>query len=279
MNTKSTILGQQLAWARATGREADAKGYLSTYAENLFRKLAPGSEEAFREADGNELRGVRGRPAKMAALHSSSALAVNFFDYWAGSSLETVAAALGLRSVPNSFRFEVPLPTGLEGNPPNLDVVFHHSDGSVIGVESKFCEWLAPKSPRKVHFKPKYFPAGEGLWTRLELERAQQLAEAMHEGEKSFRYLDAAQLLKHMLGLANNHRGTSSLYYIFYDAEGREGEVHRREVDEFANLIGPDMPFQSMSYQRAFDRLKPSLGIRHADYVDYLERRYFPGIA
>src|SRR5258707_1392016 len=76
------------------------------------------------------------------------------------------------------------------------------ANGTPVGVESKFTEWLHAKTQQRETFKQKYFPDGPGLWQARGLRQSQALAQAMGSGAKVFRHFDAAQLLKHALGLA-----------------------------------------------------------------------------
>jgi hypothetical protein len=273
MSSKASLHQQQRAWAFGSGRQHDARDYLSSYELNLFQPLSENTLRAFTQGSGSELLPSGSRPAKMAALHSSSALAVNAFDYWSDKPLSHVASALGLPQTPSNFRFEAKFPTRLGGIPPNLDLAFFCPDKHVVGVESKFTEWLATKS-RKEPFKPRYFPADGQLWSRAGLPGAQRLAEAMHRQQKSFLHLDAAQLLKHMLGLAVCEPRRSSLYYLYFDCPGPEASIHRGEIEEFAEIVGADMAFYWLSYQQFFDRLRTALGDEHRDYVDYMASRY-----
>jgi hypothetical protein len=213
----------------------------------------------------------------MAALHSSSALAVNAFDYWSGKPLAPIASALGMRQSPSRFSFEAQFPTGLGGKPPNLDLAFLYPDNHILGVESKFSEWLTPRS--KAYFKAKYFPGDKLVWSQVGLPRAQRLAEKMQKQERVFGYLDAAQLLKHMLGLATAAPGQTSLYYLYFDCPGQESSIHRAEIEQFAEVIGSDMRFYWTSYQQFFGKLRASLGDEHRRYVDYVTRRYCQGSA
>jgi hypothetical protein len=50
--------------------------------DNLFQALNESTRKAFEQGSGSELQDTASRPAKIKALHSSSALAVNFFDRW-----------------------------------------------------------------------------------------------------------------------------------------------------------------------------------------------------
>ena len=201
MSATDDIIAQQRAWAASQGL-ADAAGYLSTVTANLRSALSPQAQQAFERGDGGELKDTASRPAKMRALHSSSALAVNVFDYWTGRDPAPLGGTLDLGGDARSLRFEAQFPTGLDGNPPNLDLAVVLANGTAVGVESKFTEWLHAKAQQREAFKPKYFPDGAGLWQARGLRQSQALAQAMGSGEKVFRHFDAAQLLKHALGLA-----------------------------------------------------------------------------
>lgn len=275
MNSKANLLDKQRSWAVQAGNSVDARGYLATVAENLYQPLSPGAERAFSIGSGSELIDTKLRPAKMKALHSSAALAVNFFDYWADRSPDSLLGALKLDLKSVSIEFEAQFPTGLGGNPPNLDVAFRCDGGVVVGLESKFSEWLTPKPPNKELFKPKYFSESGGLWSRKGLSACQALASQVQAGKASFRYLDVAQLLKHALGLATQHEGKFGLNYIFYDWPGPESLAHRAEVERFQALVGNDFRFLWNSYQEVYKRLSRAAGQEHLEYITYLGKRYF----
>jgi len=82
MPTKRDILLALRTWAARAGLVADGKGYLPCVEDNLFRPMSPGARTTFDRGSGSELKDRNGVPAKMRAVHSSSALAVNVFDYW-----------------------------------------------------------------------------------------------------------------------------------------------------------------------------------------------------
>ena len=277
MSTKSQLQLHQFDWATTAACSPDIRGYLASYELNLFQPLSKEAHRAFTEGSGSELLPKEGRPAKMAALHSSSALAVNAFDYWAGKPLSSIASALGIEQTPANLRFEAQFPTGLGGTPPNLDLAFTYPNGHILGVESKFSEWLTPKPSNKQYFKEKYFQEGKFLWTQAGLPNTQELADRLQKHEQVFRHLDAAQLLKHMLGLATAAPGQTSLYYIYYDCPGQESSIHRSEIEEFASLIGKDMKFYWASYQQFFGRLRTDLGDSHQQYMNYVTERYCRG--
>lgn len=272
MSTRQEVISRQSEWARGKGLAPDARGYLSTYGANLRQPLSPCALTCFQKGSGNELVDVGERPAKMRAVHSSSALAVNTFDYWVESP-DTALQALGLPAGGVCMKFEAQFETGLGGNPPNLDVSILWADGSVLGVESKFTEWLTPKAPGKELFKPKYFPPGPGLWASRGLVLCQELAQQLQDGSVRYGYLDAAQLLKHALGLACGGK-RFELYYLYFDFAGKQHSTHAAEAQDFAARIRADFPFHIATYQDVFKRLQ-ALAPQHHEYLEYLESRYF----
>jgi hypothetical protein len=271
----SSVKDQQSRWAKEHGLEIDVRGYVSDYAFNLFKPLTAKTKAAFENADGGELISQPRRPAKMSALHSSSALAVNVFDYWCDKEDRLpLQKALGLNVAIGQVEFEVKYPTGLPGNAPNLDVVLRLTSGETIALESKFTEWLTPKPPNKEWFKPKYFPRGEGIWAARGITKCQRLAEDLAAGAEGFRYLDAGQLLKHALGLSSSGE-SCSLFYIYYDCPGAESEQHRLEIERFEQRVGSEIGFRSLSYQDLFVALWQRGNGKDGDYWIYLMNRYF----
>ncbi len=273
MSVKSQILSKQLEWAAAAGLNPDQRGYLSSYEHNLFQPLNPQSKLAFDQGSGSELRDKPTGPAKMRALHSSSALAVNFFDAWVGSDTKPLMEIFGLETEPADIRFEGQYPTGLPGNPPNLDVVFELQSGLIVGIESKFTEWLTPKSTSKPAFKEKYFPAGAGVWDHVGLPETQRLAEEVQSKALVFRHLDAPQLMKHALGLATHCGSKFRLIYVYFDGAGRKGDTHRKEIKEFTGRINAELGFQAFSSQELIGKLQNRSGIPK-QYLEYLRARY-----
>ena len=96
MSPKTEIQSRQIQWAVSAGLDPDSRGYLPSYSENLFQVLNPKSKSSFDQGSGSELEDTPRRPAKMRALHSSSALAVNFFDTWVASENSPLLNALEL---------------------------------------------------------------------------------------------------------------------------------------------------------------------------------------
>lgn len=273
MSSKTDLFQHQRDWAEASGLIPDNRGYLSDVASNLLRPMAAKTKSAFECGSGSELQDTPTRPAKMKALHSSSALAVNVFDSWVSQDKSALQNALQIDKEISSVFFEGQFPTGLPGNPPNLDVTLELVGGFTIGIESKFSEWLTPKPKSKEPFKTKYFPPGHGMWSDRGLPASQELANQMNSGITLFRHLDAPQLLKHALGLATQLGDQFSLYYIYLDWPGKESKVHGEEVNRFAKFVGDELGFKVVTYQRLLLSLQNEPGV-DSNYLNYLGERY-----
>ena len=183
--------------------------------------------------------------------------------------------ALGLKRALSPLRFEAQFPTNLEGSPPNLDLAIELISGVTVGVESKFCEWLTPKPSKKECFKPKYFPRGKFIWKDQGLSGCQELALSIQRGVEKYRYLDAAQLLKHALGLATQLSNRFVLYYLYYDWSCTQSEQHKKELERFTNLLGEELRLHTLTYQELFSRLSSGPDNIDGRYLSYLRKRYF----
>lgn len=265
----------QRRWADACGVRYDAGGYVRDLADNL---RVPLSETARTELlRGSELAPGNTRPARIYSLCSSAALVVNAFDVWRGADAAPLLAALGVGGPGDAVvRFEEPIPTGLDGDPPTLDVAIDRSDGVRIAIESKYCEWLVRRPRNKAAFKDKYFPRGERIWEASGLPRCQALAEDVQAGRERFKHLHAAQLLKHSLGLAKGAR-RSVLVYLYFDAAGREAAAHRGEIERACARLVPEIDLRAVSYQALFAALRAAPAVDD-EYLDYLAQRYFPAL-
>lgn len=273
----SGVLSGQKAWAERQGYAVHEPGYLETVSQNIFGGLAMIARAAFLAADGGELSDVEGRPAKMRSLISSSALALNVFQHWALSATAPIGKALGLSGTVQGIEFERRLPTGTGRKPANLDVVLTMDDGAIVGVESKFTEWMRLSKKQPTSIAP-YVRNERTLWDEAALTGAVNLARAIRDGTESFKHLDVAQLLKHALGLRRAARRGWALRYVWFDASGEAGDTHRSELDRFRALVGGELNFQAISYQEL------AVGISHLpsvapQYLAYLRERYALGVS
>ncbi len=264
----------QKAWARSKDIAFDSRGYVESVEDNLWKPLTPRARRAFEAGAGKELSG------RMRALHSSSALTANLFDYWTVRDMRPLMVALEVDYVGGeTLDFEAQFDTGLPGNPPHLDVAVTQSSGFVIAVEAKFTEHMKRSTRGKSKFRTAYFPGPHQLWTEKGLPACQALAEELWAEERRgdwqrFEYLDPRQLLKHALGLATQLGNRFSLHYLYYDYLGDRAEAHRSEVDLFEERVGHELGFKALSYQELYARLG-AFGQVDRGYLDYLGNRYF----
>jgi hypothetical protein len=263
-----SVIEQQTRWAVSKGL-APKNAYMPSVTDNLHKDLSEGAKKDFERGSGGELRSRGLRPPKMWALRSSAALTANVFDYWRKRDPAPLQNALGLSDRITQIGFEEHFPTGLRGNPPNVDVVITLEGNKYVAIESKFTEWL---NPRERILDPKYFSSGE-LWTAQGLPNCQTAANDFKE-TGPFRFLDVPQLLKHALGLARKEAGAYALCYIYFDLHGPERERHADEVARFRDLVGGEIRFSALTYQQLFDRLAETVGPEDAVYLSYLQARY-----
>jgi hypothetical protein len=271
------ITEQQRQWATRAKVRASAKGYLPTVEANLWKPLHPKTRMEFQSGSGSELRNPKGRLAKMRALHSSAALACNFFDFWRERDKAVLTQALELTSPIVDLRFEMQLPTGLRGTPPNLDLFLALASGEFVAVESKFTEQYAAKS-NTPPFKAKYVADKVQLWADVGLQSCQRLVTGIVDGEQAFDRLNCAQLLKHALDAARHHSRRVSLLYLFYDDDGSEGTQHRADIVTFCSLLNGELGFRALSYQELFRRIEGQPVSGGLSYLKYLKEHYFPDV-
>lgn len=276
MARSSDMKARQLQWATKGGKKPDEKGYLGAVADNFFVPLSADAVREFGAGSGGEMKSRKdGRPPKMCALHSSSVLACNVFDYWRASNGKVVASALGLKSPVKRMEFEAQFPTGLPGSPPNLDVGLWLESGAVWGIESKFTEPYGGKKRKGQAFKDKYFPKGEPIWSQRGLPRSGKLAKSLQKDPTLFEYLDAAQLLKHILGLHAASPGTFTLGYLYMTADEKATTKHEVEIASFIDSVAGEVPMVAMRYGDLLDRMTKVAGPEHQKYFAYIGERYF----
>jgi hypothetical protein len=261
----------QSEWAREIPRHPHHALYAKDVDSNLYLTPLPSRTRAeFDAADGSELRGNDKRPPKMAALLSSSALAVNFFDPLRNRALAGLGTALGLASEVVDVRFEY-VCSGYPVGPraPNLDVLIALADGRRVAVESKFSEPF--RTSEKDALSDKYFANEQYHWRVAGLPRAQAMAARL---SGAWSYLDAGQLLKHMLGLSNDGCATE-LLYLWYDTGLDDAVGHREELGRFAaGVAGDKIELRARTYQDVFHALQQSGGAPPA-WMEYMGTRYF----
>lgn len=286
LNTSDQIIAKQIEWARNKGLQlvgsAGDRGrrvYTTSIADNLFKPLNKKTKKELEGGDGGELNCTAGQPAKIQALHSSSALGINLFDYWREKSdLSLLFSACGLSragsKLSGQIQFEQKFPIDDRFQySPNIDVLFIPSQPrkfKVFAIECKFTE--AYSSRRHGGLDQKYFTNGT-FWENLSATK--NLAQEISPDDSRFGHLHAAQLIKHILGL-NRKFGHSRyrLLYLWYDALGEPGFRHRQEAEQFTEIVRSDgVQFHAITCQELFVRIAQHRD-QHKDYVSYITGRY-----
>jgi len=235
-------LAEQAATARLralkpTTRFLDqAPGYLADWADNLVAGVTTHDFEAdLRHGAGNELTDRPDERAKFRASYSSSALAVNTFGPFRHHPDRLTLFGRGGFS---ATRFERACPNGLSGTGPHFDFWCLSADAAVA-IESKFLETMDPKTAK---FSGQYLKPFVDGSTRIVESPWADVFQALRDDPKTYAHLDAAQLLKHYLGLKHSHPDRERvLLYLFWEPTNAaalpEYVSHRNEVRDFARRV------------------------------------------
>ena len=284
MNAHDYILNKQIQWAHRNnimliGSKGNHghKAYTQNLNDNLFKPLLPEVKGNFEEADGGELTG---NPCKMQAVHSSSALGVNIFQYWKKiNQIPAIAAACGFCSTDNTssqgINFEAKYPISEKfSRSPNIDVVINNSPKSrfkVFAIECKFSEAYSSRNHSGI--SPKYIELNK-VWD--DMPNLLEFAKTISPDDNKYSYLHPAQLVKHILGLKEMFgKNKFRLLYLWYDTIGSESATHHKEINDFIKIIKADrIYFHAMSYQDLIIKLSNNYRDTNRDYIDYISERY-----
>ena len=284
MNAREYIISKQIQWAYRNnivliGSKVNRgrKAYTKRIDDNLFELLMPEVKSDFEKADGGELSG---NPCKMQAVHSSSALGVNIFQYWKKiNQVPAIAAACRFCNTGNTssqgINFETKYPISEKFlRSPNIDVVINNSPESrfkVFAIECKFSE--AYYSGTHSGISPKYIEL-DTIWD--DMPNLLKLAKEISPDDNRFTRLHPAQLIKHILGLKEKFgKNKFRLLYLWYDTIGPESAKHHKEIEEFIKITKTDgIYFHAMSYQDLINKLAKDYRSLHRDYIDYISGRY-----
>ena len=308
MNGLEYIQNKQVAWAMRKGltpvgstfQNEGEKNYVEKLEENLFHALTDETLKQLERGDGHETKGItrKGkhyRP-KINALHSSAAIVINLFQYWHNKDVLPILYACGLCSkqppgidmmyenigadhpsmfstsrnpLANKIEFERKYKITGKYIPPNIDIVIGNFQPQIYAIESKFTEPYRgkPSGISKEHIDK------NSLW--IGLPNLHELAKEISPDNHKFEYLDAAQLIRHILGLKNEYKNGFKLLYLWYDVIGHSGSEHRNEIEQFAKIAKKDkIKFSHITYQEVISRLTQEFYAGNEDYCNYLTDRY-----
>ncbi len=287
MNSFEYILSKQISWADrnkikllgsaiSRGRET----YTKDINNNLFEPLQLNTLSEINNGDGGELTGSTSKLPKMNALHSSSAIGVNVFQYWKNKNVSDLAYLLGLCRKDNKSAKNINFEQKFQisdnfGFAPNIDVVINNDEESKIkafGIECKFSE--AYSSYKHNGLKEKYLLEIDELWK--DIPNLHEFAKTISPEDNTFRHLHPAQLVKHILGLKKKYgKNGFRLLYLWYDVFGEDGFQHREEIKKFSEITSKDnIKFHSLTYQELFVKMKKEFYEGNEKYIDYLTDRY-----
>lgn len=233
-------------------REVGSGDDREPYAENLEANLVEGITSSMFKEDykngGQEMESRKAAPEKMAAIRSSSALVVNTFARW---RVDPGSLRIMGHQRFEAMKFEAKCPTGRQGTPPHLDVLLT-AGKLVLGIESKCLEYLTPQ-------KAEFVAAYDKIKDDSRIASWFPYIEELRQQPDRYEHLDAAQLIKHWLGLFHTFQDREPcLLYLFWEpmnwSDVREFRKHRKEVNDFKNWIRPIAPaFEMLTYAELWE--------------------------
>jgi hypothetical protein len=285
MSGKTYIQTKQMLWAKRNSVflkkptvDSGEANYTQKIEDNLYEALDTNYTKMFEAADGGELVDKANSAAKMKALHSSSAIGVNFFHYWGKRDLvKAITHACKLCGKENQKTFDLTFEEKFQidssfQRSPNIDVVIRSRESKpvVFGIECKFSEAYGGSHGG---LSEKYIEKGN-LWT--DIPNLYEFAKSISPKDKRFKKLHPAQLIKHILGLKKQCGGKSfKLLYLWYAVPSEDGFLHRKEIEEFTEIAKKDkIKFQSITYQEVIVNLYKHYYQEYSQLIDYLADRY-----
>ncbi len=290
MNGYEFIFQKQLQWAHNNSLSDELVGsaitrgrrvYTKQLESILFQPLTDSVRADFAAADGNEIIASEGHAAKMSALHSSSALCVNIFQYWQKTNrINEIAYMCGLCTESSNSAEKLLFEKKLSIQKrflkcPNIDVVIENNPSAAIkayAIESKFTEPYANRGHNGLD--PKYL-SDEEAWD--DIPNIFELAKRISPNDNEFVHLHAAQLIKHILALKKciGNRKGFRLLYLWYDTIGEESFRHGGEIAIFSEIVKRDqILFHSLTYQELIIRLANRFSGTDKEYIEYITGRY-----
>lgn len=150
-----------------------------------------------------------------------------------------------------------------------------YRDDILIAIESKFLEPLSYK-------KPTFSNAYHKITDHRKNTKWFKAIEEICNNKISFKYLDAAQLIKHFFGLCYKQKQKAvKLIYIYWEpinaSELPQFVEHRAEIERFSNLVSVDslLSFNSISYNELWNQWNENLiDPNMKQHISELKNRY-----
>jgi hypothetical protein len=291
MQTIDYIRKKQILWAKrhnvdlsSSNGQTGLQIYTTTLNDNLFQPLIKETETSFLKADGNELNSLPQKKSKMNALHSSSAIAVNVFQYWLSKNkISQIAHSCGFCDKGNPYSLRLKFEEKFQIDKrfrysPNIDIIIENSEKSnyqLFAIESKFSEPFNTYRKNKNNgIDNKYLHLNQ-VWE--DIPELFKCAKEISPENNEFKYFDAVQLIKHILGLKiKDGKKAFRLLYLYYDAYGKDSYYHCQEIEKFTHIAKSDgIKFHSLSYQELITRMYQHYYDKENEaYFKYISDRY-----
>ncbi len=282
MNTLDYVKTRQKLWATKAGIKLQGSKiergdpiYTMRLEDNLFQNISEITKKEIEQGDGNEL-GDGINPGKMQALHSSSVLGINVFEYWkANKRFKIIAKALAISTIDIDYiQFEEKYEIFKNSQKnPNIDVNIHYVKNKIVGIECKFTEPFQFTNQNS-GLKDKYIKDFE-YWDSF--PNLKDLALKISPDDGIFEYLHCAQLIKHVLGMYTKKKDKTkfSLIYIFQPAYFENNQKYLTELRIIEKaLIADGVKFSFFSWQEIIRKLSDNVEEEDQKYIEYLVVRY-----
>ena len=206
-------------------------------------KIANCLERDFEKGSGGELNAAGTRPPKMHAVYSSSAQCVNAFAVpaYGNMSIDGLWKTLlgtELLGAMKDMGFERQYKVNLlqscknvKGTPPNLDFAIE-CEGGIIAIESKLGEIFEDHDQT---ISNTYFT--KSILADERNVALCDLARRVHLGEEKYTKLNAAQLIKHSLGLMSACQEKDSFKLGYFYNEAASCNEHDDQVEKFRDSM------------------------------------------
>lgn len=250
----------------------DEQGYVLSRTHNLLAGVRMEDfETELADGAGGELVATTHAKPKFHAVHSSAALTVNCFAPFKRNLQDlSILGEAGFEHL----EFERKFNTGLR-SPAHLDVVVTNAR-SIICLETKFTETFTKHT---ANFGVSYKKRHE-RWCSVWVAQMESL-----QAHSQYEYLDAAQVVKHALGIGRSSQKIKpKLFYLYWhpvDAEqceycANQHVKHQKEIKEFARAVAGATPsFYAMSYHELWaewERNNPPAWLK--SHIKNLRARY-----
>ena len=253
-------------------------GYFSNEEDNLLENYPNWIEiqNEINKGRGSELKPKSTEKAKFLAVYSSCALCVNNFaliKYYKDNV--TLFGSSGFIKA----EFEKENPTYVRGNNPSYPDFYLENDKIMIGIESKFTEHFEHKLVH-TNINLNSYHNHQKLLTNLD-PRLNDVIKFYIDCKEAL-YLDAAQLIKHMVGLSwasKNNKKAKLVYLYWIPSNYMDKEIyeiyqkHEEELKTFKDQI-KNLPiyFESYSYLEFWKMMEKNAVL--ADIVKKIKKRY-----